>query len=305
MRKNCSSLLFAVVLLAMLLLAPHMVVAQTSGQILELLKENANLHDNSALKESGVLSVSAVVDGSKLKFEVLLDEKTISLDAFGQMVDKVKVSVAEKSPVLNADEKAFAEMFGKYRLSCLYVIKGNKSKRVLNKDLSYVEALELSRKLATNRNDEYAGMPVKDIVKMVNKELENEKGLYCSYRSDTLMVSMEISREEYDIITQMPEKEAVMLKKNISSSFVNKSHNLRKLVAVNTHNINNCRVDIFDSGNNFAIGIMKLCFRIIYFKLIFFGVFALLFRTSFNGVFLAVIGKSQNDFRGSIRFRIL
>lgn len=231
MRKNCSSLLFAVVLLAMLLVAPHMVVAQTSGQILELLKENANLHDNSALKESGVLSVSAVVDGSKLKFEVLLDEKTISLDAFGQMVDKVKVSVAEKSPLLNADEKAFAEMFGKHRLSCLYVIKGNKSKRVLNKDLSYVEALELSRKLATNRNDEYAGMPVKDIVKMVNKELENEKGLYCSYRSDTLMVSMEISREEYDIITQMPEEEAAMLKKNISSSFVNKSHNLRKLVA--------------------------------------------------------------------------
>lgn len=231
MRKNCSSLLFAVVLLAMLLVAPHMVVAQTSGQILELLKENANLHDNSALKESGVLSVSTVVDGSKLKFEVLLDEKTISLDAFGQMVDKVKVSVAEKSPLLNADEKAFAEMFGKHRLSCLYVIKGNKSKRVLNKDLSYVEALELSRKLATNRNDEYAGMPVRDIVKMVNKELENEKGLYCSYRSDTLMVSMEISREEYDIIMQMPEEEAAMLKKNISSSFVNKSHNLRKLVA--------------------------------------------------------------------------
>lgn len=231
MRKNCSSLLFAVVLLAMLLVAPHMVVAQTSGQILELLKENANLHDNSALKESGVLSVSTVVDGSKLKFEVLLDEKTISLDAFGQMVDKVKVSVAEKSPVLNADEKAFAEMFGKHRLSCLYVIKGNKSKRVLNKDLSYVEALELSRKLATNRNDEYAGMPIRDIVKMVNKELENEKGLYCSYRSDTLMVSMEISREEYDIIMQMPEEEAAMLKKNISSSFVNKSHNLRKLVA--------------------------------------------------------------------------
>ena len=231
MRKNCSSLLFTIMLLAMLLVAPHMVVAQTSGQILELLKENANLHDNSALKESGVLSVSAVVDGSKLKFEVLLDEKTISLDAFGQMVDKVKVSVAEKSPLLNTDEKAFAEMFGKHRLSCLYVIKGNKSKSVLNKDLSYVEALELSRKLATNRNDEYAGMPVKDIVKMVNKELENEKGLYCSYRSDTLMVSMEISREEYDIITQMPEEEAAMLKKNISSSFVNKSHNLRKLVA--------------------------------------------------------------------------
>jgi hypothetical protein len=222
---------FVVAFVAMLLVAPHMVVAQTSGQILELLKENANLHDNSALKESGVLSVSAVVDGSKLKFEVLLDEKTISLDAFGQMVDKVKVSVAEKSPVLNADEKAFAEMFGKHRLSCLYVIKGNNSKRVLNKDLSYVEALEFSRKLATNRNDEYAGMPVRDIVKMVNKELENEKGLYCSYRSDTLMVSMEISREEYDIITQMPEEEAAMLKKNISSSFVNKSHNLRKLVA--------------------------------------------------------------------------
>lgn len=231
MRKNCSSLLFTIMLLAMLLVAPHMAVAQTSGQILELLKENANLHDNSALKESGVLSVSAVVDGSKLKFEVLLDEKIVSLDAFGQMVDKVKESVAEKSPVLNADEKTFAEMFSKYRLSCLYAIKGNKSKRVLTKELSYVEALELSRKLTKNKNDEYAGMPVRDIVKMVNKELENEKGLYCSYRSDTLMVSMEISREEYDVITQMPEEEAYMLKKNISSSFVNKSHNLRKLVA--------------------------------------------------------------------------
>ena len=231
MRKNCSSLLFTIMLLAMLQVAPHMAVAQTSGQILELLKENANLHDNSALKESGVLSVSAVVDGSKLKFEVLLDEKIVILDAFGQMVDKVKESVSEKSPVLSADEKTFADMFSKHRLSCLYVIKGNKSKRVLNKVLSYVEALELSRKLATNRNDEYAGMPVRDIVKMVNKELENEKGLYCSYRSDTLMVSMEISREEYDVITQMPEEEAYMLKKNISSSFVNKSHNLRKLVA--------------------------------------------------------------------------
>ena len=231
MRKNHSSLLFAIMLLAMLLVTPHVVVAQTARQILELLKDNANLHDNSALKESGVLSVSAVVDGSRLKFDVLLDEKVVTLDAFGQLIDNAKNSVAEKSLVLSADEESFAEMFKKHRLSCLYVIRGNKSKGVLNKELSYVEALVFSRKLATNKNDEYAGMPIRDVVKMVNKETGNENGLYCSYRSDTLMVSMEISREEYDVITQMPEEESFQLKKNISYSFVNKSHNLRRLVA--------------------------------------------------------------------------
>ena len=198
------------------------VVAQSGDSFVNQFVETSLVQSSSELKEAGIISSDVRLDGSVFVCTLLIDETVINVDMMGSFMDIAK----EKSKSTNLfgdDDRKAIEAFESQKITCRCIVRENKSKKEIVRDLqpreflAFVKFVSGDKAFADNSS-------IDDIVETLDKAFSSSKGdvkMRCVRRGRVIYLEQEAEASEYDDIKTAMDVGGwlvkMMLKKAIAS----------------------------------------------------------------------------------------
>ena len=211
--------MFVVAFVAMLLGASfcNPVVAQSYDDIMAESIKSYMAQSESELRDAGILSYDVRIQGSVIVCDLVFDENVAAVDSWGVIMNLAKEKAATENQLGGVDEDAIG-MLESLGYTYRYIIKGNKSGRIVASDFSVRELLVFGE-LFADFETLGKGLSIEEYVAMLDRIFANEdENLSCVLRGNCVYIELEMTKEEYDEINELVAKDAGMVKSMLETA---------------------------------------------------------------------------------------
>ena len=211
--------MFFVAFIAMLLGTSfcNPVVAQSYDDIMAESIKSYMAESESELRDAGILSYDVRIQGSIIVCDLVFDENVAAVDSWGVIMNLAKEKAATEKQLGGVDEDAIG-MLESLGYTYRYIIKGNKSGKIVASDFSVRELLVFGE-LFADFETLGKGLSIEEYVAMLDRIFANEdENLNCVLRGNCVYIELEMTKEEYDDMNELVAKDAGMVKSMLETA---------------------------------------------------------------------------------------
>lgn len=210
---------FVVAFVAMLLGTSfcNPVVAQSYDDIMAESIKSYMAQSESELRDAGILSYDVRIQGSVIVCDLVFDENVAAVDSWGVIMNLAKEKATTEKQLGGVDEDAIG-MLESLGYTYRYIIKGNKTGKIVASDFSVRELLVFGE-LFADFETLGKGLSIEEYVAMLDRIFANEdENLGCVLRGNCVYIELEMTKEEYDDMNELVAKDAGMVKSMLETA---------------------------------------------------------------------------------------